>query len=394
MPTTGATYIDTIFASSGTATQVPDAVQGDGSISFTQGYGPNYELAQGVPGSLNVELAEFNYLMNLITKILQTYQQQTVAPWITHAENGGSAFSYSKYAQVLYTDGHIYESLVNTNTTDPINDGVNWIIVDSSGVRIKLQANANFYIATTGSDSTGNGTSSAPWKTRQKAFNWVQQNIDFGSYSVTINCADGTYTDAFVSSGSLVGSSAGSNGLIFLGNTTTPGNCIINVPSSSLCFGNAMQGVQYVVKGFTLESSGTGSTGFSARNGSLINFQNIIFGPFANGDHIVAGDQSVISAIGPYAINNNATHHAVSYRQSSFYCTEQPVTLTGTPAFTAFLLVYDLSLAFVSSNTYSGSATGVRYSVSGNSVIDTNGGGANYFPGNSSGTTATGGVYL
>ena len=126
MPTTGATYIDTIFASSGTATQVPDAVQGDGSISFTQGYGPNYELAQGVPGSLNVELAEFNYLMNLITKILQTYQQQTVAPWITHAENGGSAFPYAKNALVFYTDGKIYQSLVNSNTTDPVNDSVHW----------------------------------------------------------------------------------------------------------------------------------------------------------------------------------------------------------------------------------------------------------------------------
>jgi hypothetical protein len=38
--------------------------------------------------------------------------------------------------------------------------------------------------------------------------------------------------------------------------------------------------------------------------------------------------------------------------------------------------------------------TGKRYQSDGNSVIFTNGGGASYFPGNSSGTTATGGQYF
>lgn len=42
----------------------------------------------------------------------------------------------------------------------------------------------------------------------------------------------------------------------------------------------------------------------------------------------------------------------------------------------------------------SGSFTGPRYSAVGNGVINTNGGGANFFPGNSAGTTATGGQYL
>lgn len=39
-------------------------------------------------------------------------------------------------------------------------------------------------------------------------------------------------------------------------------------------------------------------------------------------------------------------------------------------------------------------ATGPRYSVIANGVIDSAGGGTGYFPGDSAGTTATGGQYV
>jgi hypothetical protein len=42
-------------------------------------------------------------------------------------------------------------------------------------------------------------------------------------------------------------------------------------------------------------------------------------------------------------------------------------------------------------STFSGSATGKRYDVSTNAVIQTAGAGGNLLPGNSAGTTATGG---
>lgn len=40
-----------------------------------------------------------------------------------------------------------------------------------------------------------------------------------------------------------------------------------------------------------------------------------------------------------------------------------------------------------------GNATGVRYRVTGNSVISTNGGGATYFPGDQNGVLGSGGQY-
>ena len=45
------------------------------------------------------------------------------------------------------------------------------------------------------------------------------------------------------------------------------------------------------------------------------------------------------------------------------------------------------------SMTFSGSATGSRYTVNLNGAVYTAGAGANYFPGNAAGSAATGGQY-
>jgi len=70
------------------------------------------------------------------------------------------------------------------------------------------------------------------------------------------------------------------------------------------------------------------------------------------------------------------------------------VTLTGTPNISFFAQALLLGNLHVGTNTYTGSASGTRYQSSGNSVINTAGGGGSYFPGNSAGSTATGGLYL
>ena len=63
------------------------------------------------------------------------------------------------------------------------------------------------------------------------------------------------------------------------------------------------------------------------------------------------------------------------------------VTLTGTPAFSAFASAASTGLINPASNvTFSGSATGARYAISSNGTINTNGGGASFLPGNSAGS--------
>ncbi len=71
------------------------------------------------------------------------------------------------------------------------------------------------------------------------------------------------------------------------------------------------------------------------------------------------------------------------------------ISLSGTPAFsTAFIMATKCATTNTAGISWSGTATGVRYNVQSNAVVDTGGGGANYFPGNAAGSTATGGQYI
>ena len=70
------------------------------------------------------------------------------------------------------------------------------------------------------------------------------------------------------------------------------------------------------------------------------------------------------------------------------------VTLSGAPAFTiAFSYAEGLGAIRATGMTFSGSATGKRYELSGGSLVQTFGG-ASYLPGDVAGTTATGGQFL
>ena len=388
MPIAG-TYIDVPFATAGTTTPVvPDAIQPSGAVSFEQGYGADYLLAYGNPAALFPQNNEFNYLFNLITTILQTHQQQTVAPWITHAENGGSAFPYNQYALVLYTDGHIYESLINSNTTDPVNDGINWAIVDLSGMRIKLATNTNYYVATTGNDSTGNGSSGSPWLTIQHALNYVSNNLDLSGYTVTINVADGTYAAVSISNPFV-----GDGTVILSGDVTTPANCFISSSSSS-CIA-VVNKATLTVRGFKVSTSN--GSGLSADLGGSITVMGAMeFGACSNA-HVYSGRLSDIEFVGstPYKISGAAANHIQCASNSHVEVNSQTITISGTLNFSGgFVLLYYCAVLECSSCTYTGGTiTGTRYIVSTNSVINTSGGGPTYFPGNSAGVATSGGQY-
>lgn len=81
--------------------------------------------------------------------------------------------------------------LWNTENTD--------IYLDNGTTRIKmasntyLSANLTLYVATTGNDTTGTGTSVNPYATISKALSVVPKNLN--GYDATIQLAGGTYTD-------------------------------------------------------------------------------------------------------------------------------------------------------------------------------------------------------
>lgn len=143
-------YIDTPFAVDGDLTPVPDSVQPDGSISFPQGYGPNYSLdPESNPTALLIERTKFNYLMNFITTQLQQYQQHATPDFITDTENGGSAYSYSNYDRVRYDPGTghpvVYQSLKDSNTDLPtVTASWGIVSVTNSGIPRNAQAGGTY----------------------------------------------------------------------------------------------------------------------------------------------------------------------------------------------------------------------------------------------------------
>lgn len=130
------------FALSGTRTTVPQTDPGNGSMNFTDGYGPDYQLPLATdPAALTLSRGQFNQLMYQSTSAIRTLQIYGVPEFITSADNGGSPFSYSKNATVRWTDGEVYKSLINSNTTDPSNL-TNWVQTSGPIALSRLAAQA------------------------------------------------------------------------------------------------------------------------------------------------------------------------------------------------------------------------------------------------------------
>jgi hypothetical protein len=134
---------------------------------------------------------------------------------------------------------------------------------------------------------------------------------------------------------------------------------------------------------------------------SIIGYEQIVFGSVGTGIHVVSADggrtgNSFNGSYYPYTISGGAAAHAYNTGSGSiFTCAVSTVTVSGTPAFAnTFCLTENNAYSNFFSPTFSGSATGKRYDVTSNGVINTFGGGATFLPGNVSGTTATGGQYL
>jgi hypothetical protein len=245
-----------------------------------------------------------------------------------------------------------------------------------------LAAARTYYVRTDGSDSnTGLAdTSGAAFLTVQKAIDAVSA-LDLSIYDVTIQVTDGTYTGTVVVSAPWVGTGT----VTLQGNSGTPANVLLNVTGVAI----TVRVGRLVVKDLKIQAT---SHGMLASLGGSINFTNVDFGA-CTAAHIRAEDGSAVTADGNYTISGAAAQHWRIVVNSVLRAAARTITLSGTPAFTTFASVQAGAQAIVNSNTFSGSATGVRYSVSENAVISTAGGGASYLPGDSSGSTATGGQY-
>ena len=255
--------------------------------------------------------------------------------------------------------------------------------------RDRLTANRTYYVRTDGNDANNGlgNTAGAAFRTIQKALNVVLRDIDLAGLSVTIQVADGTYAENLWGRGRLVGGGT----LSITGNTTTPGNVVV-APAAGTAF-LAEAGFIATVRGFRL----AGASGYNLSvtgGGTFISFGNIELAGTGIISHIRVDRGAVAVALWPFSFDAGAVYGIYALQGGFVQAGGLTITLTGTPAFSTAFAGSDVNAALqLNGNTFSGSATGPRYSISGQSIVQTYGGSATYLPGSSSGTTASGGLY-
>lgn len=263
--------------------------------------------------------------------------------------------------------------------------------VQPSQIRELLTADRTYYVRTDGSDSNTGlaNTAGGAFATIQKAID-VAATLDLSIYNVTIQVGAGTYA----SSGLVAKRCVGAGSVIVVGDETTPSNVVlaITVSGGTHGFDSRAMSTAYAIRGVRMTcSGGTAATAALNAEDAELTYQAVEFST-GWGFHVRAGPYGRVGATGNYSITAAATAH---WRAQTGQVTVQSrtITITGTPAITNFANCNNLGMMLINSNTFSGGATGGRYTVSLNGVIQTSGGGASYLPGDGTGTTATGGQY-
>lgn len=242
-------------------------------------------------------------------------------------------------------------------------------------VREFLTANRTYYVRTGGNNNC-NGLTNADgssgncaFLTIQKAIDVVWDTIDQAGYTVTIQVADGTYTGAVTRYGAAVGGTP-----VLQGNTTTPANVVISVtsPASGAAI-DLRRGAALEVKGLKIQTTTSGHGFHISNQARLIISGNMDFGAVAAGySHLLADHNATLGGNSSYTISGGGYSHILASNGSNieFIQGSPTITLSGTPAFTQAFIVLNQGATCEINATYSGSATGPRWDLSDNSVLN------------------------
>ena len=259
----------------------------------------------------------------------------------------------------------------------------------------RVRSNSILYVSPSGNDSNSGTTIGSPFLTIQKAVDVATLQRDLMGSGIIIQLADGTYTNQVTATVPTMAAPINSNTspITITGNAGTPANVHLSMATTSAIVVLGL-GAHLRVQNLKITTAGTQSAHLLARNGGIISFKNIIFGAaHASSWHIIAEAAGQVAAVGPYTIEGGAFSHILTRYNSLVYVqTVVAVTLTGTPAFTSFIECAAGAVATIR-GTFSGAATGVRYSGSLLGHFDLNGAGTNYFPGNAAGILTSGAQY-
>lgn len=263
--------------------------------------------------------------------------------------------------------------------------------------RIKLRANATFYVSTSGSDFTGDGlTPGTAWRTPQHAWNAINAYVDANGYFITISIGPGSYGN-FQTNQSIVPNCPT---VTFQGDEETPGNVVFNGATgypAALCTSPTLvffRGIRF--KGMMTMGSGYEGCGLASVDLGNVYVDKCDFAACA-AYQMVADDRGALSAYnGSYTISGGALVHVAAAANGILSINACSLVISGTPNYSrAFAEAVRCGVVqFWITSAVTGAATGVRYHATLNGVVDTEtGGNVNALPGNAAGILELGGQY-
>lgn len=126
------------FADSGDKTAVPDPTQPGGEVSYTEGFGPDYELDQVTePTAKDVPRQETNQLWFDATEFLQEIQQNGLPVY-------NATYDYAVGAHTIASDGILYRALLVNGPASTVRDPVG----DTSGSWLSNRGDIRGYVGT------------------------------------------------------------------------------------------------------------------------------------------------------------------------------------------------------------------------------------------------------
>lgn len=140
-------FFGTPFGVLGDRIAVPDATQPDGSVSYAQGFGFDYERPNTDPAYKPVPREQTNAIYYDLTEALGIIQRQGAADWTADAA------PYVINAQVRH-DSSIWRSRIDNNNDIPA-EGASWVRVDSRGqlIGVRVITASGVYNPTVGTRS-------------------------------------------------------------------------------------------------------------------------------------------------------------------------------------------------------------------------------------------------
>lgn len=305
--------------------------------------------------------------------------------WVVTIANGATTIVSGNIAP--YTTGDS-NPIISEKLKDKISQtraDARYALSAGGGTRTALTNATNFYVnGSTGNDSNP-GTVGSPWLTLQNAVATLLNNYDFRGFTATINVADGTYTAGVaVNTGALTGP------LTVNGNSGTPSNVLVSTTGDCFyTFGYSPFQITYQ----NMKLASSANYAVYGDIGSNLSVNNIVFGACSQGAMLCAG----FLVIGNVTYAGNCGVGISSSFGGRVAAGSAVLTMSGTPAFSSrFAFATNTSFQNWVGATIIGAATGNRYQVLQNSVIDTGTANSNFFPGNAADPTptASGGLFL